>query len=305
MLIYFVHAGKAFLPEIDAYVKFFSRGFDCEVIAPSNVKNSKADVYWHFVGIERSRQPALTLHEYTSASLAPLAATKNLSKKLFNAKPDFRLFLNRWVYDQFKFRDSIPFGYRDIGISMNWKQVSSRESEKKYDFIYTVETMNRNSKILINSFTNGSMRGHSLLVMSEDYEQLAGRLREFGNITFTGPVPDQEVKSLLSQARFGINYIPDKAPFNRQTSARLLEYAIAEVPVITNDYDWVRSFQKNFGGNFFFLEKNLSNFNWENICSFNYSFPDLSNWTWDHQIKQSGVIKFLEAKFPQLKLIAF
>ena len=305
MLIVFVHAGKAFLPEIDAYVKFFSRGFDCEVITPSAVNKSKADVYWHFMGIARSRKPAVTLHEYTSSSLSPLAATKNLSKKVLNAKPDFRLFLNRYVYDRFQFRDNIPFGYRDMGVSLNWKSLSAKEKEKKYDFIYTGEITNRNIKRLINSFTTGSMREHSLLVVSRDYEPLAGRLREFRNIQFTGPVQHQEVKQLLWQARFGINYMPDKAPFNQQTSTKLLEYAIAEVPIITNDYNWVREFQKKYGGNFFFLEKDLSNFNWESVSSFNYSFPDLSNWTWEHQIKQSGVVKFLETKFPQLKLIAF
>ena len=92
----------------------------------------------------------------------------------------------------------------------------------------------------------------------------------------------------------------DKEPFNEQTSTKLLEYAALKMPIITTDYKWIRNFQKENGGNFFYLEKDLSNFIWKNISQFNYSFPDLKEWTWEKQIRKSGVLEFLQTKFRNL-----
>jgi hypothetical protein len=63
----------------------------------------------------------------------------------------------------------------------------------------------------------------------------------------------------------------------------------------------VEEFEKNEGGRYFYLNNDLRNFNWENISAFSYEFPDLKEWTWDKQIRQSGVLEFLQSIFPDLE----
>jgi hypothetical protein len=50
------------------------------------------------------------------------------------------------------------------------------------------------------------------------------------------------------------------------------------------------------------LKDDLTNFTWDNINQFDYAFPDLSELTWENQIKRSGVLEFLSAKFPDTKV---
>ena len=63
----------------------------------------------------------------------------------------------------------------------------------------------------------------------------------------------------------------------------------------------MEQFEKNVGGRYFYLDNDLQNFTWETISAFNYDFPDLSEWTWDKQIRQSGVLEFLQSIFPELE----
>jgi hypothetical protein len=113
-----------------------------------------------------------------------------------------------------------------------------------------------------------------------------------------GPVAPSEVRNYISSSKFAINYIPDIEPFNKQTSTKLLEYTACKVPVVSTRYQWVESFQQQFGGDYFYLNDDLSNFTWEEVTNFKYSFPDLSGWTWESQIRKSGILKFLSSRFP-------
>ena len=151
-------------------------------------------------------------------------------------------------------------------------------------------------------FSNGELSQQSLLILSKDYQDVQTRFQSYNNIHFKGPVPQSDVGKFLMQARFGLNVVPNHYPFNHQSSTKLLEYAAAKLPIITSDYPWVREFQKESGGEFYFLNEDLSNVSWKSINAFSYSWPDLSHWTWDHQIRKSGVLEFLGSKFPLLNL---
>src|SRR5215207_1765881 len=135
MLLAFVHNGKAFLPELTAYTRHFtSMGIRCEVTSPEQLGKLNPDVAWHFMGIDRQRSNAgFTIHEYTSASVPPAASLKNIYKRVFNKKPDYRLFLNDFVRTAISFKDDIPFGYRDMGVPEAWLH-SSPEKTAAYDF---------------------------------------------------------------------------------------------------------------------------------------------------------------------------
>jgi hypothetical protein len=134
-------------------------------------------------------------------------------------------------------------------------------------------------------------------VLSRNYHSLASIYAGATNITFKGPIPYNDIYAHLQEARFGINYMPDVAPYNVQTSAKFIDYAACQMPIVTSDYAWVRHFQNNYGGSFFYLQPDLKNFTWENVNGFSYAPPDLSSWTYEKQLINSGVLGFLASKF--------
>jgi glycosyltransferase involved in cell wall biosynthesis len=300
MLIAFIHSGKAFLPELAAYTHYFSaKGIECEVVKPEELPLLEPDVAWHFMGTSTQKLPGvLSIHEYTSASVSYLKQVRNTVKKLINVQPDYRLFLNRYVQDQFMFRDHVPFGYRDMGVPPGWLDASP--AKERSGFVYAGELKGRNIKKLLDVFATGPMQGQPLLVLSREYAQLARSYEDFSNIEFRGPLPHDEVRYCLQASAFGLNFIPDEEPYNRQTSTKLLEYSACKLPVISTDYAWIRQFRQEHGGDYFFLKADLSNFTPEQVNGFHYSFPDLSGWTWEKQIEKSGVVEFLGARFPEV-----
>ena len=298
MLIAFVHNEKAFLPEIEAYEKFFATiRVACERVSQKKLDNFNHDVEWHFMGYDRTQKRIgkTKVHEYASASVPPYRKEKDILKKFFNAKPDYRLFLNEYVRQQFSFKDAIPFGFRDMGVYPVSKEINP--VKKEYDFVYAGDiSFKRGFDNLIKAFTKGDLINKSLLVVSKGYEQIAEELKEYSNIRFIGPVPNRQVASNILKAKFAINYVPNTEPYNEQTSTKFLEYCAAQVPVISTDYKWVRYFQNKNGGNFYYLSPDLSNFTWDSITNFDYQFPDLKDFSWEKQIKNSGILEFLGLK---------
>jgi glycosyltransferase involved in cell wall biosynthesis len=296
MTIAFIHDHLSFLPEIEAYQAFFpQKGFSTMVLDFKEWKNSSAriDVEWMMMGTDSSkRTSAIRIHEYASSSAPPFMNLKNRFKSTFNTKPDFRLFLNDYVRDCFHFNDGIPSGTRDMGIDPGLRVES--HTEKKYDFIYT-GSLRADRKItdLLNRFIQKDLSSRTLLILSRDYEFIANEYRNYSNIIFRGPVSKQEVANYLSESRFAINYIPDREPYNRQTSTKFLEYQQFNIPVITTDYPWLREFENKYGGRFFKIDNSLKNLNWDELLSFPFRSGDLSNWSWEKQIISSGVIEFL------------
>jgi glycosyltransferase involved in cell wall biosynthesis len=303
MIIAFVHNNKAFLPEMDAYSRFFARHeVQCEVVSKNELGLVHRHIEWWMMGTDLSKpkEGIYKIHEYCSSSVPPWRRWKNKWKSFFNAQPDFRLFLNEYVRKAFDFHDRIPFGYRNMGVPGQWL-TAEFSGEKEYDFVYTGDLSPiRHPERLLNCFSTGALKAHSLLVISTGYEALQALYHDFHNIVFMGPLPYNSMDSYIQKARFGINYMIDIEPFSRQTSTKLLEYAALGLAVVSTRYKWVEQFQQHYGGDFFFLEPDLSNFTWENVNSFVYKQPDLTNWTWERQIRTSGVLEFLQSKFPEL-----
>ena len=306
MTIAFVHNDKAFLPEIDAYSRFFS-GYHikCEVVTKKELKGVTRQIEWFFMGIDYSkpRHGIYKIHEYASASVPPGRRWKDRVKRYFNAQPDFRLFLNEYVCSRFKFYDRIPWGYRDMSLDPSWLAPPYERIEKEYDFVYcgSVTKDIAINRLLDHFMPSAPMGNRSLLVVSREYEALRQQYREASNIQFTGPVPHDSVQDFIRKAHFAINYKPDIEPHSFQTVTKLLEYVACKTPVITSRLPWVTQFQQRNGGDFFYLEPDLSNFTWEALQQYHFSFSDLSDWTWKRQIRMSGVLEFLESKFPELK----
>ena len=299
MLIAFTHPFKAFLPEIDAYRQFFERyGIETTLARPEKVDALQPEVEWRLMGLHfrKSKAPAL-IHEYASASLPPWRNAKDFIKRRMNIIPGYRLFLNEYVRERLHFQDDVPYGFRDMGI---YEQPAGTEN-KIYDFIY-VGSVSSDMQIekLLDRFKEYSLENKQLLMLCKDYEALQNKYSGFTNVIFKGPVAQAEVNNYIKKSRFAINYKPDIAPHNEQTSTKLLEYAACGIPVITTDFAWMRKFQQQYGGKYFYLDKDLSNFDWQRVNEFQYAFPDLKDWTWEKQIRRSGVLQYLQGKFGDL-----
>jgi glycosyltransferase involved in cell wall biosynthesis len=305
MLIAFVHTGKAFLPGMEAYSGYFSkRGIEATILLKKNLKNRKPDIEWHFMGthLKKAYHSSVIIHEYASASIPPFADLKNAIKRKLNIKPDFRVFLNEYVKEKFQFTDSIPFGYRDLGLNSEFLNapVELPAIKKEYDFIYCGSTTADLQLDKVLDHFSRTFKDKSMLILSKNFADLAAKYKMQKNIQFAGPVTQSQVPGYITRARFAINFKPDIEPHNRQTVTKLMEYAACKVPVITSDFAWVRQFHQQYGGEYFYLKEDLSNFTWENINQFQYAFPDLSGLTWEDQIKRSGILDFLSLKFPQI-----
>lgn len=304
MTIAFVHHNKAFLPALYNYPLFFSRyNVKCQVVTKQELRMIDRQIEWFFMGTDLSERSAniCKIHEYISPSTPPFRLIKDLYKKKFNTRPDIRIFKNEYVKNRFNFFDNTPSFYQDIGIPTDWITGASGGEKKEYDFIYVGElSKKREPEHLIDLFLRPDMLNHTLLLLSKDYSYLQSKYSNHTNIIFKGPVDKAKVKSYLQKSRFGINYIPDREPFNELTSTKFLEYAAAKIPIITTNYKWVRDFEKKYGGRYFYLNDDFSNFSWEAVNEFKYSFPDLTEWTWESQIRKSGVLNFLSSRFPDI-----
>ena len=304
MIIAIVHENKAFLPEAGIYCSFFEKyNIECVVVNKDELGLVHRHVEWRFMGsdLSKPKEGILKIHEFCSASTPPWNGLKNWSKSFFNTQPDFRLFLNEYVKKAFSFHDRIPFGYRDMGVPKEWLSATAPATEKEFDFIYIGDCSPfREPEKMLNCFSAGPLKERSLLVVGNNYQSLKSIYGPYRNITFIDPVPYTEIPGYIHKARFGLNFIADKEPINRQTSTKLLDYAACNIPVVSTDYNWIRNFQQQYGGKYFFLQPGLDNFTWENVTGFDYAAPDLSNWTWEKQIRGSGVLEFLQLKFPEL-----
>lgn len=302
MIFAFIHENKAFLPALEGYANFFSRyNIQCEVVTKKKAASFEKQVEWFFMGTDRSKKKegVCKIHEYISPSVPPFRKVKDMYKTFFNSWPDFRIYKNEYVKNSFDFKDNIPFCYQDIGINPASHNIYNEE--KEFDFIYIGDlSEKRKPELFIDRFTQKMTQAHTLLLVGKNYDWLKKKYHAHTNILFRGPVPREEVITYISKSRFGINYIPDIEPFNRLTSTKLLEYAACGIPIISTDYTWVKQFQHQYGGNYFFILPDFSNFTWENIIGFKYSMPELGEWSWEKQLRKSGILQFLQMKFPGL-----
>lgn len=302
MKIAFIHPKRAFLPELAAYQTFFhSKNIEIIICKYGEEAATGADVYWYMMGIypRAAGSGKRVIHEYSSSSVPPYRKLKDLLKGRLNPRPHFRLYHNEYVRHEIQHRDEVPFGYRDQGVSDDFHPVP--EAEKKYDFIYTgALSPERKIETLLRVFQQGALKNRTILLLGQDYDRLATACSASSNIIFRGPISREEIPGYLSQARFAINYIPNREPFNAQTSTKFLEYAAMRIPIISSSYFWISQFQKRFGGEYLLLKEDLSNLSWDRVNSFHYSFPNLKSWNWEQQIRSSGILEYLQSVFPDV-----
>ncbi|RKO62836.1 glycosyltransferase [Caldibacillus debilis] len=291
--ILFIRSGKAFLPEINAYINYFNKSGEFEAFDSSNIEGeyilNDFDIIWEFKGIGGLKvKDQILIHEYASLSTGAFPRLKNILKTKLNYKPYLRIFLNEDVRKEFNFKDNIDYCYRDMGIDESFLKVEN--GKKEFDFVY-VGSISKEREIdkLLRKFTENNNGNICLIGDVED--KIFKKYKNNKNIIFTGKVSYEEVPKIASKAEFGINFIPDKYPFNIQTSTKLLEYLALGLKVVTTDYKWVRKFEKKYKCSFYKLNKDLQ-FNIEDIQKYKFiSNFNAKDFLWDSIFKRINLIK--------------
>jgi len=257
MLIHFVHAGDAYLPELQAYAEFLqSAGHEARVHRQMETVPVNAAVLWWMCGrvskaVAQRFPAAFQIHEYASASVPPLAWLKDYVKRWSQAVPQHRIYQNAWVRERMGFTDPVPWTFRDMGVSPDFFETPASFVEPEFDFVYLGEMQRLRHFLPV--FDALAIAGRRLLLVGQVPDDLKRGLQTHANISFTGRVPHVEVPIQLRRARFGLNLVPNQLPYTRQTSTKLLEYCAAGLRVVSTDYAWVREFEQQNGARFAYL----------------------------------------------------
>ncbi len=296
--VHFVRGGPAYLPEIDAYVDFItSHGHQALVHDTGTTVPINAQVVWWMCGRVPSAEArrlknAFHIHEYASTSVPPHAWLKDLVKHWTQPKPDYRLFQNGWVRERMGFDDGVPHALRDMGVASAFFDAAEQPNTQEFDLVYLGE-MNRLLPFvpLLNSIHNAS---RTLLLVGDVPDALHAQLP--ASVTCTGRVPHADVPHQLRRARFGLNLVSNIEPYNQQTSTKLVEYCAAGLPVVSNDYAWVRFFATHHQGNFHMLRDDPNS--WEPsfgdaLEAYPYVVPDVRELSWHRLLAKLAVWKHL------------
>jgi glycosyltransferase involved in cell wall biosynthesis len=294
--IVFLHSGRSYCPEITAYTDFFEKkGFSISVATDeTSLDVNAADLIWCMMGYYRKLPDRLVGHEYASLSVPPLSRLKDLVKRQTLPRPNFRVFLNQFVHRGLAFNDQVPFVYRDMGVPDIFFSAATKIRSSSFDFDYVYVgsiSRSRGIDLLLNMFVNS---GRKILMIGEPEQSIRKNFVHHKNIVFTGRLKGEQIPGLALRSRFALNYIPNRPPFNLQTSTKVLEYFALGLPVVSTDYEWIRMFvaQKNAG--VFFISDNSSCLPFDEIERFDFKVPDVTDLSWNNVIEKSGVLRLVE-----------
>ena len=300
--ILFMRSENAFLPEVDAYIDYFNKTKEFNAYDSSKIKDYKLEdfnVIWEFKGFGgvKKNKNQILIHEYASLSTGKFPTLKNFIKSKFNPKPDLRIFLNENVKEGFSFNDSVNFCYRDMGIDEQF--TSQDEIEKEFDFVYVGSIgKEREMHKFLKAFTEKD--NGTLCLVGNVEDKIYSEYKEHKNLIFTGKVPYSEVPKIAAKAEYGINFMPDKYPFNIQTSTKLLEYLALGLKVVTTDYKWVKQFEESHNCSFYKLDYNNLSFDKKSIKKHQFdSGFRADEYLWHRVIDRSRIAKSIVEKYKE------
>ena len=281
-----VRGRKAYLPEVEAYKKFFQEYNFLEVCNISELAIDSVDLIWMFMGNDFRKHDLPVVHEYASMSVPPLARCKDYIKSKLNIKPNFRIFLNETIRDNLKFNDEVQYCYRDMGVDDIFFATSKEKIQ--YDCVYVGSmSKDRELNLLLDRFK--ALSDRTILMVGEPSVELYRKYKKYSNIVFTGYIYYQDVPKYIMKAQYAINYIPDKFPFNIQTSTKLLEYAALGMNIITTSYKWADEFEKNNGMKFYHINANCMDLDFAEIDRYNFINKNVEKMRWSNILAKSGI----------------
>ena len=140
--IFIIHNGKANYPEIAAYREYFASEYevlDGDLDAYQAIENKSNCIAWCIMGFFPNKIEAKqVIHDYRSLSVGRLPALKDQVKRIFNAKPNLRIFQNTIMEDAMAFNDGIGSCILPMGVPEYIFELAKEKSRKylaKYCYI--------------------------------------------------------------------------------------------------------------------------------------------------------------------------
>ncbi len=252
--IYFVHEGRESYPEIDAYRRYFEPTHDTQEIFPSDL--TKAEdlsnaICWMIMGFHPQRPAArIVIHDYRSLSIGKTREVKDWVKRVFNARPDIRIFQNDVMAQRMGFADGAPTSFLPMGVPASVLRFRRQKEKpvKACDFCYIgVMSHERRTETMFNSFLRRYGETKTLHTYGNPEPSLRDRYQDHANIIFHGRKPQEEVFAALQAARAAVNYFPTHLPHALQTPTKFLEYGALGLRVISNEHPRSREAAQTFG----------------------------------------------------------
>jgi glycosyltransferase involved in cell wall biosynthesis len=284
------------LPELAAYQAHIERlGHAVQRHTRAHTVPDDARAVWWICGRvptdqARRLKRALQVHEYASASVAPLAWLKDRIKQWQHPRPDFRVFQSEWVRQRMGFDDAVPFALRDMGVPGGFLTAQALQPPE-FDLVYLGEM--RRLLHFVPVLQTLGQAGLSLLLVGDVPPALQERLAGLPHIQSTGRVPQSQVPAQLLRARGGLNLMPDVRPLNEQTSTKMLEYLALGLPVISNPYAWAQRTALAHAGRVQLLPVQAAVSDWQaavqRLPATQTDRRHLQALTWSHQLQQLPV----------------
>lgn len=265
--VHFVHGARSYLPELAAYQAHIERlGHAVQLHTQAHTVPDDAQAVWWICGRvpaaqARRLQGAVQLHEYASASVAPLAWIKDRIKQWQHPVPDFRVFQSEWVRQRMGFaEDVVPYALRDMGVPDAFLTAQALQPPE-FDLVYLGEM--RRLLHFVPLLQTLGQAGLKLLLVGDVPPALQKHLAALSHIQSTGRVPQDQVPAQLLRARAGLNLMPDVLPLSEQTSTKMLEYLALGLPVISNPYAWAQRTAQAHSGRVQLLGLQVSASQWQ------------------------------------------
>jgi glycosyltransferase involved in cell wall biosynthesis len=268
--VHFVHGARSYLPELAAYQAHIqSLGHAVQMHTQAHTVPDDAQAVWWICGRVPADQArrfkgAVQVHEYASASVAPLAWLKDRVKQWQHPVPDFRVFQSEWVRQRMGWGDAghepVPYALRDMGVPDAFLTAQALQPPE-FDLVYLGEM--RRLLHFVPLLQTLGQAGLKLLLVGDVPPALQECLAKLGHIQSTGRVPQDQVPAQLLRARAGLNLMPDVLPLSEQTSTKMLEYLALGLPVVSNPYAWAQRTARAHAGRVQLLALKASAAQWQ------------------------------------------
>lgn len=287
MKVAICRSAKAYLPETDAYVAYLgSRGIkarcvdDRRKIAPDEI----AILFRFEDQFARDFSAKKRIHEEHNV---PVGLRGKLRSALLavGPNPDGQIRLHQ--ADEALPRLDCPTLVRSCGIDPALFEVE-RRANPEFDLVYC-GSLDRPG--VVQEIERLAAHGFSIAVYGRVPPGTPQSRMEALGVRFFGRIGRTEVPEALANARAGLNFTPDRPPWNVQESMKTLEYLAAGLPVVSNRYGWVRSFAEERGTEILWLD-DIGNP--EDLSSGTSHRVDLSDRAWPDMLDRVGFIDFLK-----------
>lgn len=285
MRICIVRSGKAFNSETEAYVAYFLRhGHSCSVADDlAGVEDFDVAILFNGFFPFWCKYPSLVVSEYQSLSTGKLPKLKDLAKRILNKRGDITVFLNDYVRSGMSGKRVGKFILRPMG-HFGGRTGVRPHAGKEFDLVYAGSDR-PGLRCEVRRLVELGLK--VLLVGSFPWAQGL-------EVTEVKPVRPVDVPPLLDLARVGLNYVPKRAPYIYQDSTKVIEYSSRELGVVSNSYHWVNQFFQERNGRYLQLERVRTK---EDVISFPYLIPEVSDLGWDSLLEKSGLVQQIEVEF--------